>query len=105
MILPCLALLLEHDGTFVEENHDLLEGLHEVDVVVAVFLNLLQQDELRLALGTEHSQQGSVLLEQSRGQKVRPGGPFQGCMPVALTRLLSLYPLKRDKMRLHFDSR
>lgn len=83
---------MKHDDTFVEENHDLLEGLHEVDVVVAVLLNLLQQDELRLALGTEHSQQGSILLEQSRGEEVRPGGlgpillesqhhggSFQGC--------------------------
>lgn len=26
--------------TFVEEHHDLLKGLHEVDVVVAVLLDL-----------------------------------------------------------------
>lgn len=57
------------DGTFIKENHDLLEGFHEVDVVIAVFLNLLQEDKLWLALGTEHGQQGSVLLEQSRGKR------------------------------------
>lgn len=34
------------DGTFIKENHDLLEGFHEVDVVIAVFLNLLQEDKL-----------------------------------------------------------
>lgn len=33
--------------TFVEEHHDLLKGLHEVDVVVAVLLDLQQEAELR----------------------------------------------------------
>ena len=32
--------------TFVEENHDLLKGFHEVDVVVTVFLHLLEEDQL-----------------------------------------------------------
>lgn len=51
-------------GTFVKENHDLLEGFHEMDVVITVFLNFLEEDQLGLALGAEHSQQGSILLEQ-----------------------------------------
>lgn len=33
-----------HENTFIEEDHDLLEGFHEVDVVVAVLLHLLQED-------------------------------------------------------------
>ena len=32
--------------TFVKENHNLLKGFHEMDVVIAVFLNLLQKDQL-----------------------------------------------------------
>lgn len=51
--------------TFVEEHHDLLEGLHEVDVVVAVLLDLQQQSELRQALGREGLQQGAVLLKRA----------------------------------------
>lgn len=31
--------------TFVEEHHDLLKSLHEVDVVVTVLLDLQQQTE------------------------------------------------------------
>lgn len=50
--------------TFVKENHDLLKRLHEVDVVVTVLLDLLQEDQLWLALGAEHGQQGSVLLQE-----------------------------------------
>ena len=49
-------------GTFIEEHHDLLEGLHEVDVVVAVLLNLQQQAELRQTLRGEGFQQKAVLL-------------------------------------------
>lgn len=49
-------------GTFVEEHHDLLKGLHEVDVVVAVLLNLQQQTEFRQTLGGEGFQQKAVLL-------------------------------------------
>ena len=68
--------------TFVKENHNLLKGFHEMDVVVAVFLNLLQEDQLWLALGAEHSQEWSVLLEEERG-----GRPFTfvggiGLMPL-----------------------
>lgn len=82
----------EHSGrttqihTFVKENHNLLKGFHEMDVVVTVFLNLLQKDQLWLALGTEHSQEWSVLLEQERG-----GRPFTfvagvGLMPLEAQR-------------------
>lgn len=56
-------------GTFVEEHHDLLEGLHEVDVVVAVLLNLQQQTEFRQTLGGEGFQQKAVLLWWKR-QKI-----------------------------------
>ena len=55
--------------TFVEEDHDLLEGLHEVNVVVAVLLDLDQEADLRLALGGEGLKQGAVLLWE-RGQYV-----------------------------------
>lgn len=50
--------------TFIKQNHDLLKGFHEVDVVVTVLLDLLEEDQLGLALGAEHSQQGRILLEQ-----------------------------------------
>ena len=50
--------------TFVEEHHDLLEGLHEVDVVVAVLLDLQQQAELGQTLGGEGFQQQAVLLRR-----------------------------------------
>ncbi len=55
--------------TFVEEHHDLLEGLHEVDVVVAVLLDLQQQAELGQTLGGEGFQQKAVLLhkQEKRG--------------------------------------
>lgn len=50
--------------TFVEEHHDLLKGLHEVDVVVAVLLDLQQQAELGQTLGGEGFQQKAVLLQR-----------------------------------------
>ncbi len=50
--------------TFVEEHHDLLKGLHEVDVVVAVLLDLQQQAELGQTLGGEGFQQKAVLLQK-----------------------------------------
>lgn len=50
--------------TFVEEHHDLLEGLHEVDVVVAVLLDLQQQAELGQTLGGEGFQKKAVLLRR-----------------------------------------
>jgi hypothetical protein len=31
--------------TFIKENHNLLKGFHEVDVVITVFLNLLEEDQ------------------------------------------------------------
>lgn len=49
--------------TFVEEHHDLLKGLHEVDVVIAVLLDLQQQAELGQTLGGEGFQQRAVLLQ------------------------------------------
>lgn len=52
--------------TFVEEHHDLLKGLHEVDVVVAVLLDLHEQAELRLTLGGEGFQQNAVLLQEKQ---------------------------------------
>lgn len=67
--------------TFVEENHNLLKGLHEVDVVVAVLLDLLQQGQLRLALGAEHSQEGSVLLQREWTAKPSLVGEDQGLGP------------------------
>ena len=48
--------------TFVEEHYDLLKGLHEVDVVIAVLLDLQQESELRQALGGKGFQEGTVLL-------------------------------------------
>ena len=44
------ALLSTRALTFVEEHHNLLEGLHEVDVVIAVLLDFHQQDDLRGSL-------------------------------------------------------
>lgn len=49
--------------TFVEEDDDLRKGLDEVDVVIAVILDLQQQHELGLALRAEHGQQGGVVLQ------------------------------------------
>lgn len=40
-----------------------------MDVVVTVFLNLLEEDQLGLALGAEHSQQWGILLPQKWGEK------------------------------------
>lgn len=56
--------------TFVEEHHDLGEGLHEVDVVIAVLLDLQQQAELRLTLGGEGFQQKAVLLQEGQGNYI-----------------------------------
>lgn len=50
--------------TFVEEHHYLGEGFHEVDVVVAVLLDLQQQHQLRLTLSAEHCQQRSIVLRE-----------------------------------------
>ena len=55
--------------TFIQEDHDLLEGLHEVDVVVAVLLDLDKQADLGLALGGEGLEQGAVLLREERGEE------------------------------------
>lgn len=52
--------------TFVKENNNLLKGFHEVDVVIAVFLDLLKKHELRLALCAENGQQGCVLLQDKK---------------------------------------
>lgn len=52
--------------TFVEEHHDLLKSLHEVNVVVAVLLDLQQQAKLRQTLGGEGFQQKAVLLQKKR---------------------------------------
>ena len=54
--------------TFVEQHHNLLEGVHEVDVVVAVLLHLHEQQDLRGSLGCESLQQGAVLLQRG-GEK------------------------------------
>ena len=51
--------------TFVEEHHYLWEGLHEVDVVIAVLLDLQEQHKLRLTLSAEHCQQRSIVLTKS----------------------------------------
>lgn len=50
--------------TLVEEYHYLREGLHEVDVVIAVLLDLQQQHQLRLTLSAEHCQQRSIVLRK-----------------------------------------
>lgn len=57
-------------GTFVEEHNNLLKSLHEVDVVVAVLLDLQQQTEFRQTLGGEGFQQKAVLLWRKR-QEIR----------------------------------
>lgn len=54
-----------HTHTFVEQHHNLLEGLHEVDVVVAVLLDLQEQCEFRQALCRERFQQRAVLLQHT----------------------------------------
>lgn len=55
--------LLEHVKlTFVEQNHNFLEGLHEVNVVVTILLDLQQESEFREALGGKSFQQWAVLL-------------------------------------------
>lgn len=41
--------------TFVEEHHYFLEGLHEVNVVITILLNLQQKSQLWLTLGGEGS--------------------------------------------------
>lgn len=48
--------------TFIEQQNDLLEGFHEVDVVVTVLLNPQQKRELRKALCGEGLQKRTVLL-------------------------------------------
>lgn len=48
--------------TFVEQHNNFLEGLHEVDVVVTVLLDLQQECEFREALGGKSLQQWAVLL-------------------------------------------
>lgn len=49
--------------TFVEQNNNFLESLHEVDIVIAVLLDLKQECEFREALGGKGLQQWAVLLE------------------------------------------
>ena len=49
--------------TFVEQNHDFLEGLHEVDVVITVLLDLQQESKFREALGGKSLQHRAVLLK------------------------------------------
>lgn len=61
--------------TFVEQHHDLLEGLHEVDVVVAVLLDLQQQAELGETLGGEGLQQEAVLLRGRRSMSEKSTAP------------------------------
>lgn len=56
--------------TFVEEHHDLLKAPHEVDVVVAVLLDLQQEVELRQTLGGEGFQQKAVLLQRKMEKPV-----------------------------------
>lgn len=63
--------------TFVEEHHYLLKGLHEVDVVVAVLLDLKQQAELGQTLGGEGFQQRAVLLQDR--ETIKPQQMKQHC--------------------------
>lgn len=48
--------------TFVEQYNNFLEGLHEVDVVVTVLLDLQQESKFREALGGKSLQQWAILL-------------------------------------------
>ena len=50
--------------TFVEQNNNFLESLHEVDVVITVFLDLQQKSKFREALGRKSLQQRAVLLKK-----------------------------------------
>lgn len=50
--------------TFVEQNNNFLEGLHEVDVVIAIFLDLQQKSKFWDALGCKSLQQWAVLLKK-----------------------------------------
>lgn len=61
------------EDTFVKKHHDLLEGLHEVDIVVAVLLDLQQEGELRQALGGEGLQQWAVLLQNKLAENITNG--------------------------------
>lgn len=61
-------------ATFIEQQNNLLEGVHEVDVVVAVLLNPQQKRELRQALSGEGLQERAVLLRgKARGCSILTG--------------------------------
>ena len=47
--------------TFIQQQDNLVESLEEVHIFVAVILNLVEQDNLRLGIGSKGPKQSSVL--------------------------------------------
>ena len=47
--------------TFIQQQDNLVESLEEVHIFVAVILNLVEQDNLRLGCGSKGPKQSSVL--------------------------------------------
>lgn len=56
-------LLSSRKLTFVEQDHDLVEAVHEVHVVVAVFLNLQDEGQFGAIVGGEGLEELRVDLE------------------------------------------
>jgi hypothetical protein len=55
--IPTLKSVL----TFIQQQDNLVESLEEVHIFVAVILNLVEQDNLRLGCGSKGPKQSSVL--------------------------------------------
>lgn len=79
VLVPLENRLLGHHVRFVEQQNDLVEGLHEVHVLVAELLHLEDQRQLGAIDGAERLQQSGVLaqmLERLLGDQLLLFVPF-----------------------------
>ena len=53
----------KNNYSFIKKHHYFLEGFHEMNVVIAILLNLQLQSRLRLTLSSEGSKERAVLLQ------------------------------------------
>ncbi len=67
VLVPLEDDLLGEHVRLVQQQHDLVEGLKEVHVVVAVLLDLVQERELGAGGAGEGGEQGHVLLQVAEG--------------------------------------
>ena len=52
--------------TFIEQQNNLIEGFDKIHVVITIFLDLIEQNELRFEIGRKGRKQGRILSQMSQ---------------------------------------